>query len=276
MKIGAHVSAAGGLHRAPANAAELGLECFQFFSRSPQGGKAPAISPDSADRFRSACEKAGLESSYIHAPYVINLASAQERIRNNTIEILRGELERGTTLGVKAMMFHPGSASGVGFDQAMSYVADGIKRVMDGYEGSTRPLIEVSAGAGEVIADTFEEVRQIIDMVADSRLGVCFDTAHAFASGYDLRATAAVAETMTAFDRIIGLDKLVLSHCNDSKVALGSHRDRHEHLGKGMIGADGFKAIISSPAFASIDLILETPIDDVASDIAFLKKERLR
>lgn len=276
MRIGAHVSAAGGLHHAPENAAELGLQCFQFFSRPPQGGRVAAITPAAADLFRSACARYGFSQCYIHAPYVINLASAEKRIRENTIDILRGELDRGSALGATAMMFHPGSASGVGPEKAMAYVIEGMKRVLDGYDGATRPLIEISAGAGEVIADTFEEIRSILDGTGDERLGVCFDTAHAFASGYDLRDKETVAATMGKFDAIIGLDRLLISHCNDSKVGLGEKRDRHEHLGEGHIGSEGFRAVIASPAFANIDLILETPVDQVEKDIAFLKAARGR
>lgn len=274
MLFGAHVSAAGGLSNAPKNAAALGLECFQFFSRPPQGGRVGPIAKTEISAFRAACDEGGFLSTYIHAPYVINLASKEERIRASSIEILRGELERGSLLKASAMMFHPGSASGVGEEQGVKLVIDGMKKILRGYKGSTRFLIEISAGAGMVIGDTFEEVRAIMDGVEDERVGVCFDTAHAFASGYDLRTTEAVAATMKAFDRTVGLEHLEVSHCNDSKVDIGERKDRHEHLGKGMIGAGGFKAIVASPAFAKVNLILETPPEGVAADLAILKRLR--
>jgi deoxyribonuclease-4 len=274
MLFGAHISAAGGLANAPKNAAALGLECFQFFSRPPQGGRVGPIAKDAALEFRRACEDLGFERWYIHAPYVINLASKEQRIRASSIEILRGELDRGSLLGTQAMMFHPGSASGVGEAQGLALVVDGIKQILKGYKGTTRFLIEISAGAGMVMGDTFEEVRAMLDGVDSEMLGVCFDTAHAFASGYDLRDEAAVAKTMKAFDKAIGLERLEMSHCNDSKVDLGEKRDRHEHLGKGFIGADGFRAIVKSKAFADVNLILETPPDEVAADLAILKRLR--
>lgn len=274
MLFGAHVSAAGGLFNAPKNAAALGLECFQFFSRPPQGGKVGPIAKDAAQAFLDECATHGLERWYIHAPYVINLASKEERIRASSVEILRGELERGTLLKTQAMMFHPGSAAGVGEEEGLALVVDGMKKILKGYAGTTRLLIEVSAGAGMVMGDTFEEVSAMLDGVDDERVGVCFDTAHAFASGYDLRDAGTVAATMKAFDKTIGLKRLELSHCNDSKVGLGERKDRHEHLGLGYIGKDGFAAIVASKAFANVNLILETPPEEVHKDVAILKKLR--
>lgn len=274
MQFGAHVSASGGVSNAPLNAAKLGLETFQFFSRPPQGSRVGPIPKDEITKFRDLCEKHEFEKCYIHAPYVINLASKEERIRNGSVEILRGELERGSLLGVTAMMFHPGSASGVGEEMGLKLVIEGIKKILKGYKGTTRLLIEISAGAGMVMGDTFEEVAAMLAGADHEMLGVCFDTAHAFASGYDLRDEAAVTKTMKAFDKAIGLKRLELSHCNDSKVDIGEHKDRHEHLGKGFIGLGGFKAIVGSKGFKGVNLILETEPDHVADDLAILKKIR--
>lgn len=274
MHIGAHVSASGGLWNGPENAAALGLETFQFFSRPPQGGRVGPITPETAKKFRDACAAHGFAKYYIHAPYIINLASKEERIRASTVEIVRGELERGTALGATAVMFHPGSASGVGEEQGVALVIEGMREILKGYTGTTRLLVEISAGAGMVIGDSFEEVGAILRGVNDDRVGVCFDTAHAFASGYDLRSEEALDAVMKSFDEKIGLHYLELSHCNDSKVALGERKDRHEHLGKGHIGASGFRAIVAHKAFRNIDLILETPPDGVVADIAILRKLR--
>ncbi|HTM68758.1 MAG TPA: deoxyribonuclease IV [Candidatus Binatia bacterium] len=274
MLFGAHVSASGGVSNAPKNAAALGLECFQFFSRPPQGGRVGPLDPAEITAFLKACDEHGLEHWYIHAPYVINLASKETRIRESSIGLLRGELDRGSLLKTYAVMFHPGSASGVGEEEGMKLVIEGVKKILHGYKGTTRFLVEISAGAGMVIGDTFEEVAAILDGVDDERLGVCFDTAHAFASGYDLRTPEAVAKTMKAFDKAIGLERLEMSHCNDSKVGLGDRRDRHEHIGKGMIGLDGFRAIVGSPAFKKVNLILETNPDEVAQDLETLHRLR--
>lgn len=274
MKLGAHISAAGGLHNAPLNAARLGLECFQFFSRPPQGGRAGKIGKDESLLFQRTCEQAGISEYYIHAPYIINLASKEKRILDNSNEILRQELERASALGATAMMAHVGSASGVGEEEGLRLVIDGIKKIIRGYDWKSRFLIEISAGSGMVIGDTFEEIAAILDGVEDERVGVCFDTAHAFASGYDLRTSGAVEETMRRFDDIVGLKRLLISHCNDSKAGLGEKKDRHENLGKGKIGAAGFQAMVRSKIFEDINLILETPPDGVADDLVLLRSFR--
>ena len=178
-------------------------------------------------------------------------------------------------------MFHPGSAKDIGQEAGVEAVINGLDRIMDGYEGSCQLLIEISAGAGAVLGDEFEEIAAFIGGAKRGKdIGVCFDTQHAFASGYDLRTKEAVDQTFSDFDRIIGLNKLVASHCNDSKVEFDAHKDRHQHLGHGFIGADAFKYIVTHPKLQHIDLILETPFDDEdepgsrEEDIALLKKFR--
>lgn len=274
MRFGAHVSIAGGVQNAPLNAAKIGCEVFQMFSRSPQGGAAPALTPAVLDAFRENCSSHGFTRWVIHAPYYINFASGVERTRKNSARIVREELERGSLLGASHVMFHPGSARETGFDRAMAFCIEGIKRVVDGYAGTTKLLIEISAGAGEIIGDTFEEIAEILEGVGHSDVGVCFDTAHAFASGYDLRTPKTVDETFETFDRIIGLGRLEMSHCNDSKVGLGERKDRHEHLGEGRIGLEGFRAIVKNAKLKDLDLFLETEPDGVAEDINTLKRLR--
>lgn len=281
MKFGAHVSAAGGLWHAAEHGKKLGCEVIQIFSRPPQGGQPKPITPEDAEHFQQAMRENDIEDVYIHAPYYINLASKEARIRHSSVSVLRGELERGSQLGCKAMMFHPGSARDVGREQGIEMVIKGLDRIMDGYKGSCQLLIEISAGAGEVMGDNFEEIDAFIaGAKRGAEIGVCFDTQHAFASGYDLRDKKSVNETIKQFDQTIGLGKLVASHCNDSKVELASHRDRHEHLGKGEIGLEGIKALVQHPKLKQLDWILETPHDDKAkvdprlADMKILKSFR--
>ncbi|MDO8617630.1 MAG: deoxyribonuclease IV [Candidatus Uhrbacteria bacterium] len=276
MLFGAHVSIAGGIQNAPLNAAKIGCEVFQMFSRSPQGGSAPKITDVMMEEFQKNCVEHQLKEWVIHAPYYINFASAEERIRKNSIRIVREELERGSLINAKYVMFHPGSAKDMGEAQAMKFVVDGIKKIYDGYKGSTQLLVEISAGAGMVIGDTFEDVAQIIEGVDHPELGVCFDTQHAFGSGYDLRTKETVNATFNQFDKIIGLNKLKMSHCNDSKVELGGHKDRHEHLGKGFIGLAGFRVMVNHPKLKNrINFYLETDPDGVVEDLKKLKKMRV-
>jgi deoxyribonuclease IV len=274
MKFGCHVSIAGGVQNAPLNAAALGCEVFQMFSRSPQGGPAGKLTPDVVDAFRENCRAGKLSQWVIHTPYYINFASGKEALRKNSGRIVREELERGTLLGADYVMFHPGSAKDVGEKDGVKFVIEIMKRLLDGYKGTTKLLIEISAGAGMVIGDTFEEVGEILESVGNPEVGVCFDTAHAFASGYDLRDKKAIDATMKQFDQDIGLKRLKISHCNDSKIELGGHKDRHEHLGKGFIGAQAFKEIVKHPLWKNINLFLETEHDEVEKDLAFLKKAR--
>lgn len=277
MYFGAHVSVAGGLQNGPVNAGELGCEVFQFFSRSPQGGPAPKLTPETVEAFHTNCKAHDIKEWVIHAPYYINFANAEDRIRKNSIRIVREELERGSVLGAKYVMFHPGSAKEVGEEKGQQYVIDGIKEIYEKYEGTTELLIEISAGAGAVIGDRFEEVATLLGGVDHPKLGICFDTAHAFASGYDLRTEETVNQTFSEFDKIIGLSKLKMSHCNDSKVELGARKDRHEHLGKGFIGLDGFKAIVNHPKLAHMNLYLETEPDEFRKeDLALLKDMRAK
>lgn len=276
MRIGAHISAAGGLWNAAANAAALGCETFQMFSRPPQGGAPPPLTETVVKKFRDACAAYGFDDFVIHAPYFINLASSLPRIRHSSIAVLRDELERGSTLGARYLMTHLGSAKDVGETEALKMVIEAVKKITDGYRGSCKFLIEISAGSGMVIGDTFEEIAAILDAVDPTakQLGVCFDTQHAFASGYDLRTPAALDETIFRLEKTIGLERVVMSHCNDSKVGLGEHKDRHEHIGDGHIGLAAFRAIVNHPKLQHWLLILETPWDDQRRDIDLVKKLR--
>lgn len=276
MKFGTHVSAAGGLWNAPKNAGGLGCEILQMFSRPPQGGTPAPITEEVAAKFKAAMREHGVERAYIHTPYFINLASGKKSTVGGSVAVIREELERGSKLGCHAVMFHPGSAKDVGEEKGVKMVIEGLNKVMDGYEGACQLLIEISAGAGMVMGDTFEEIAAFIDGAERGKdIGVCFDTQHAFASGYDLRTKEAVDATFRAFDKTVGLKKLVASHCNDSLVDFEAHKDRHEHLGQGKIGLKGFEAIVKHPKLAHLDLILETPWDDgVGKDLAYLKKFR--
>ncbi|NMB48072.1 deoxyribonuclease IV [Candidatus Kuenenbacteria bacterium] len=280
MFIGAHISASGGLENAPANAHNQGCECYQFFSRSPQGGPVKKLSPADIKKFRLANQRFGFRNFYVHAPYFINLASSNNRIYYGSISVLREELERGSLLGVKYLMTHLGSAKDLGAKQALKKVIAGLEKILDGYHGSTELLIEISAGSGAIIGDTFEELAAIIGnwkLEIGNCPAICFDTAHAFESGYDLHDEKSVQKTFSHFDKIIGLKKLKLLHLNDSKTTLGSHSDRHADLGSGAIGLTGFSALIKylQKKKLDIDLVLETPTDSRRKkDIQTLKNIR--
>ena len=277
MLIGAHVSASGGLYNGPKNAGEIGCEIFQFFSRPPQGGNVRAISEEDQKLFQDAMKENKISRSYIHGPYIINLASEKIATRANSIRILREELERGSLLGVTGMMFHPGSAKIVGQEEGVKLVIEGLNKILDGYKGSCKLLVEISAGAGAVMGDSFEELAQFIDGAERGKeIGVCFDTQHAFGSGYDFRSPELLDDMLKKFDKLVGLKKLIASHLNDSKVELGSHKDRHESIGEGLIGKEGIKLFVQHPKLQHLDLILETPIDERRiEEVKMIKKWRI-
>lgn len=280
MLFGVHVSIAGGVQRAPANAKAIGCEVFQMFSRSPRGGPAPILTKEIIAAFQAEMKANNQAEAYIHTPYYINLASADPKIRNTSIRIIREELDRASILGVKYIMTHLGSAKGLERSAAIETVTAGVGKILDGYSGAALLLLENSAGSGDVVGNRFEELAAIIENipVADRKsLGVCFDTCHAFASGYDLRTAATVKETLGEFDRIIGLKYLKMIHANDSKTDFGKRVDRHEHIGQGKIGLTGFRALISEPRLKDINMIAETPDDDQGdqrSDLEILKRIR--
>ncbi len=280
MKIGAHVSAAGGIFNAPANAAKLGCETFQVFSRSPQGGPAPKLTTEVVAQFKSEMKRLKFSEFVIHAPYYINYASTTPRIRYGSISVIRDELERGTLLGASYVVTHLGSTKDAGPKLGFHKTWRGIQRVLDGYKGTTQLLLEGSAGAGDQVGGTFEQLGELLKKIEGAakyknKVNICLDACHVFAAGYDLRTPAEVNATLKKFDQVVGLKRLKLLHGNDSKFGLGDHRDRHEHIGQGEIGLAGFTTLMRHPKLTSIDVIIETPWDQTYSqDIKILKKLR--
>lgn len=291
QRIGLHVSAAGGVENAPVNAKEFNAECFQFFSRSPRGGGAPAISDEQAELFKQRCKEEGY-ASYIHTPYYINFASKNSKIYHGSITTVRQELERGSQLGVKYVMTHMGSArdyEGVRNPKlkvpdtltnvpsaAIKQAIEGLKKIYDkDPDFSTQLLLEISAGAGAVLGDSFEELAELIDGVGRADVNICLDTCHLFASGYDLRTPEVISDVMKQFDKTLGRSRLKLVHANDSKGDFAGHRDLHEHIGHGKIGEPGFKALLNHPDFQHVNFILETKHDRlIHEDLKLLKKWR--
>ena len=275
MKFGAHVSIAKGIENAPLNAIKRDCEVFQFFSRSPRGGK-PTFTDDSIKEFKKNCKLHGLKDYYIHTPYYINLASSSTRIRHGSIKAIREELEVGSKLGAKYVMTHLGSSKDYSEKKALHLVIKGVKEILKGYKGKTILLLENSAGSGKIIGDKFDELGVVMKALHSKKLGICLDTCHAFASGYDIRTKQAINKTLKEFDQKIGLKHLKLFHFNDSKTELGSNKDRHENIGKGMIGKEAFKLIINHSKLKKLDAVLETHDvgDENVPSLKLLKKLR--
>lgn len=273
MNLGAHVSIQGGLHKAPENAAAMGCECFQIFTRSPRGGNAKDITAQIKRKFRKQCGAFAQKAWYIHTPYYVNLAAGGGRLRELTVRIIREELERGRTIGAKAVMTHLGSAKELDPAHGMENVIANVAAILDGYRGRTKLLVENAAGSVSILGRSFEEVATVVK-AARGRCGVCFDTQHAFASGYDLRTREAVKSTLDEFEKIIGLEHLHLIHSNDSKTPWGGRVDRHQHIGEGEIGKAGFRALLRDKRLKTVDFILETKIEGTKKDLEVLKELR--
>jgi len=272
MNIGCHVSIAQGIFNAPQRAADLGAECFQIFTRSPQGGKAPELTPEVLEKFSAEMKKNKLPNFVIHTPYYINFASANNRIHYGSVSVVRDELERASLLGAQYVMTHIGSAGDLTEAEATKKTSEMLTKTLDGYSGSAELLIENSAGSGKIIGSTFSQIAEIIKSVNHPKLnGICIDTQHSFASGYDWRD---FEKTLQQIDYEIGLDKIKLIHANDSLTECGSKKDRHAHIGEGLIGAEAFQKIVAFAQEKNIDMILETEHEKVMADIQLLKKFR--
>ncbi|MDP3971019.1 MAG: deoxyribonuclease IV [bacterium] len=277
IKIGAHVSSSGGVFNAPLNAHEEKLETFQMFSRPPQTYKCPELTDEMVEKFISNCKKYSFEKYYIHAPYLINLASADNRIRHASITMLRQELDRGSRLKVAGVMFHTGSAaSQPDREEAINVAIQSLNQVMEGYDGDCKLLLENAAGSGKILGCSFEEIAELTKgiKINKSKVGFCLDTQHAFASGYDMRTAKDVDGLVAQLDKYIGLKKLAVIQVNDSKVEFNSKKDRHEHIKLGYIGKEGMGFLVNHPKLQGQDFILETPPEGRPDDVKILKKLR--
>lgn len=272
--FGAHVSASGGVENAPRNAAEIGATAFALFTKNQRQWLAPALTAKSIDAFKAACEQYAFAPDHIlpHDSYLINLGHPEqeglEKSRNSFI----GEMQRCEALGLTRLNFHPGShLKAIDLDTCLQRIAESINIALDRTKGVTA-VIENTAGQGSNVGYDFAHLAAIIDRVEDkSRVGVCIDTCHAYAAGYDLATDEGFARTWSEFDNIVGFNYLRGMHLNDAKKGLGSRVDRHDSLGKGILGARCFELLMQDPRFDNIPLILETPDEALwAQEIAWL------
>lgn len=261
MYIGAHVKASGGVWKAVEAGVALGCEAIQFFAGSPRTWKPTLYKPADAERFRAARAASPIRFAVIHTIYLINLASEREDFYENSVAALLGAVAAAEQLGVEAVVTHIGSHQGSGFAAGLERVRVALRRALAESEGSeVRILLENTAGAGGTMGVTFEELGAMIDAVdGHPRVGICLDTAHIFAAGCELRTAAGLDETVARLDAACGLERLVMVHLNDSKAPLASNRDRHENIGEGEIGREGFRLIMRHPAFRDVPGILEVP-----------------
>ena len=259
VRLGAHVSG-GGLKGIPSKAASIGCEAIQIFASSPQMWRPPSCKPAEAAAFQAACTDAGLGPIAVHAIYLVNPASENPELRAKTAASLVATLQASEMLGASRVVTHLGSAKGAERAGALERACTVFAEVLVQYDGPVRLLFETSAGAGDTLGGTFEEIGEMIRTLgAPANLGVCIDTAHIFTAGYDFRTEQSLERTLDTFDREIGLHLLGAVHLNDSKAPFGSNRDRHENLGDGEIGAEALTRFVNHPALGTTPLYLEVP-----------------
>ncbi|MFH1707589.1 MAG: deoxyribonuclease IV [Planctomycetota bacterium] len=263
MIIGGHVSIVGGIAEAPGRARALGLDAMQVFSKNQKRWTAPSVDPAAAEAFRAALETAGIApaATAIHTSYLINLAATDEGRRKKSRTAFLDELTRAGALGIPLLIFHPGSHLGAGAAAGVAAAGAALREALEAEAGAgTALLIETTAGQGDCVGHSFEEIRDMIAAAGGhARLGVCYDICHSFAAGYDIRTPETCAATLAEFDRVIGLDRLRAMHLNDSKTDLGSRRDRHEHIGEGAIGRAAFGLLLGDRRFTTLPAFMETP-----------------
>ena len=259
MKIGAHVSTAGGLHTAFERAAALGAECIQIFESAPQQWGTSRIDDDGVKAFREAMEASGIAPVFIHGKYLMNLASADPKIFKTSASTLRSTMNIAGRIGARGVIFHTGSHKGLGLEAVFEQICDTASSILAETPADVLLVFENSAGQGGTIGSKFEELGEMLHRIDSPRAKVCIDTCHAFAAGYDVSNAAGVAAAMGQLDATIGAANVAAVHLNDSKTPLGAGRDLHENIGEGHIGRSGFEAMLAHPAFADVPLLLEVP-----------------
>ncbi|OHC05509.1 MAG: hypothetical protein A3J92_00740 [Planctomycetes bacterium RIFOXYC2_FULL_41_27] len=261
MLLGVHCSIKGGLHNAFYEAESLGIDTFQVFTKNQRQWKEKIIDTEEKSTFLNTYKTSRVKMIFSHASYLINLASNDDTLWERSTKALIGEVQRCRDLGLDFTILHPGSAKELGEQKGIKKIITALKTTLHATENSTvKILLENTAGQGSSIGYRFEHLKQIMDGLASSRIGMCFDTCHAFVAGYDIRTKGGFEGTMEELDNTIGLKNLRTIHLNDSKGELGSNLDRHEHIGKGKLGLEPFRQIINR--FTHIPKVIETPKKD--------------
>ena len=267
MKLGVHVSIAGSIDLSIDRARSLGLDTFQIFTRNPRGWKFSDLKESNIVNFKNKILSENISTVVCHMPYLPNLSSPKEDVHNMSINALSSELERCNTLGIEYVVTHIGSHLGTGLEKGLDRVVKACNTALSNSSNNTMIILENTAGTKNNVGSKFDELKYIFDNVNDkSRIGFCFDTCHAFAAGYDLSTSKSVIDTLKKFDQIIGLKYLKVVHLNDSKGELGNGLDRHQHIGRGFIGENGFRELLKNSTIKQLPLILETPIDETFDD----------
>lgn len=272
--LGAHMSIAGGVGLAPERGASVGCEIIQIFTKANHNWAAKPLTDKECEAFKRNMDQHKIQTAFAHDSYLINLGSPDKTLHKKSLDAFIHELERAERLGLLALVFHPGSHVGSGEEEAIKRIAESVNRAHQKTKGfKVLVCYENAAGQGTNVGHRFEHLAQLIERTEEKkRTGICFDTQHAFASGYDLRTEEGYKKVFEEFDKIVGISKIKCFHLNDSKKELGSRVDRHEHIGKGHIGLTGFRCLMNDPRFKEHPMSLETPKgEDLKEDAENLK-----
>jgi deoxyribonuclease-4 len=258
------MSIAGGIDLAPLRGKEVGCRTIQLFTKSSNQWRARPLPPEEIERYRANLRAAGIAPAVAHDSYLINLASTDAGLHRRSMTAFLEELERAEALGIRYLVTHPGAHMGAGEGIGLRRLSNSIRELLKQTAGCrVQVVIETAAGQGTSLGHRFEQIALLLDQIGvPERTGVCLDTCHIFAAGYDIRSPAGYADVIGAFDEVVGIPHLKVIHLNDSKRELGCRVDRHEHIGKGAIGPEAFRCLLTDPRLKGIPMILETPKDD--------------
>lgn len=262
--MGAHISIDGGISTSPEKAKKLTCNCMQIFSKNQRQWRAKPADLEEAEKYQANMQKFGVLETVIHDSYLINLASPDPALLKQSREAFLDEMVRARHLGVEKLIFHPGSHTGSGEQAGLKKIAESLNWCREAFGGpGVVQVLELTAGQGSVLGKSFEQIARIIEQMDDRKnVGVCLDTCHTYVTGYDIKTKKGYKQTMDAFDDVLGLDRLCALHLNDSKGKLGSNLDRHEQIGKGFIGTEGFKNFVNDENLENVPMVLETPAGD--------------
>lgn len=262
--LGAHIAISGGIELAPERGRKVTCDCMQIFSKNQMQWKSRPIDLEVAEKFKENSKKFGIKETVIHDSYLINLGSPDNALLKQSRETFLDEMVRAKHLDVRYLIFHPGAHMGSGEQVGLKKIAESMNWARSEFgSGDVQLLLELTAGQGSALGHSFEQLAKIIDYQDDPKsTGVCFDTAHAYGAGYDVKTKNGYERTFDHFDDVVGLEYLKAMHINDSKVKLGSGVDRHEQIGKGYIGLEGFSNFVNDHRWDKIPMNLETPLGD--------------
>lgn len=274
MKLGAHLSIAGGIDKAVDRAKELEINALQVFTKNPRGWTGKELTAEILDSFKEKSKSINLSSAVVHANYLTNLATPKDGLYKKSKESLTEDIRRADSLGANYVVLHPGNHTGSGIDAGIKRVNQALKEIIKDFNPEAKLLLENVAGAGTEVGFNFDDLLAMTAGISLKKVGICLDTCHAFAAGYDLRSKDGFNRLLTEIDNTFGLEHLEVIHVNDSIKKLGTNKDRHYHIGQGRIGSEGFARIVNHSQLKEKIFIIETPSDENGNDELNLKTLR--